>query len=299
MQLTGHAGEVYGLRFSPDGSALASCSFDKQIFLWQTSGDCTNYAVLSGHRNAVLEINWFQDGEKLVSAAADKTVRAWDAEAFVQVKKITEHTACVNAVCTLPRGPPLFVSGSDDGKVKVFDLRVKRSVRTLEDDFPVTSVAFAESGEQVYSGGLDNKIKAWELRKGAVAMELSGHSDTVTGLRLSPDGTHLLSNSMDNTLREWDVRPFAPANRCVKVFTGHQHNFEKILLRCGWSADGTRVAAGSADSFVYVWDEATCRILYKLPGHRGSVNDVQFHPKEPVVASASSDRTIFLGELAQ
>ena len=39
----------------------------------------------------------------------------------------------------------------------------------------------------------------------------------------------------------WDMRPFAPANRCTKVFTGHQHNFEQNLLKCDWSPDGSRV----------------------------------------------------------
>ena len=37
------------------------------------------------------------------------------------------------------------------------------------------------------------------------------------------------------------MRPFAPANRCTKVFTGHQHNFEQNLLKCDWSSDGSRV----------------------------------------------------------
>ena len=26
----------------------------------------------------------------------------------------------------------------------------------------------------------------------------------------------------------WDIRPFAPLERCLKVFTGAQHNFEKV-----------------------------------------------------------------------
>lgn len=42
----------------------------------------------------------------------------------------------------------------------------------------------------------------------------------------------------------------------------------------------------------------TCEVLYALPGHKGSVNEVVFHPKEPIVGSCSNDRTIFLGELA-
>lgn len=44
----------------------------------------------------------------------------------------------------------------------------------------------------------------------------------------------------------WDLRPYAPANRCTKVFTGHQHNFEKNLLRCAWSPDGSQVRRWSA-----------------------------------------------------
>lgn len=34
--------------------------------------------------------------------------------------------------------------------------------------------------------------------------------------------------------------------------------------------------------FVYIWDTTTRRILYKLPGHAGSVNEVAFHPEEPI-----------------
>lgn len=39
----------------------------------------------------------------------------------------------------------------------------------------------------------------WDLRKNDVLYKMSGHTDTVTGLRLSPDGSFVLSNAMDNT----------------------------------------------------------------------------------------------------
>lgn len=68
----------------------------------------------------------------------------------------------------------------------------------------------------------------WDLRKNAILYELKGHTDTVTGVSLSPDGSYLLSNAMDNSLRIWDIRPYAPQERCVKIFAGHQHNFEKV-----------------------------------------------------------------------
>ena len=47
---------------------------------------------------------------------------------------------------------------------------------------------------------------------------------------------------------------------------------------------------------MYVWN-VDGKIVYKLSGHLGSVNDVQFHPKESIILSASSDKQIYLGEL--
>lgn len=149
----------------------------------------------------------------------------------------------------------------------------------------------------MYSGGIDNDIKVWDLRKNELLYVMKGHTDTVTGMTLSPDGSYLLTNAMDNTLRIWDVRPYAPQDRCIKILTGHQHNFEKNLLRCAWSSDGNKVSAGSADRYVYIWDTTSRRIIYKLPGHNGSVNDIDFHPNESIIMSGSSDKQIYLGEI--
>jgi len=102
---------------------------------------------------------------------------------------------------------------------------------------------------------------------------------------------------MDNTARMWDIRPFAEGNRQAKVFHGHQHNFEKILLKCSWSPDGSLVGVGSSNRFVYAYSTSTAQIKYKLPGHAGSVNEVVFHPEEPIIASCSSDKHIYLGEI--
>jgi len=303
MLLAGHKAEVFTAKFSPSGKHLASGSFDKEIFLWNVYGDCENYNVLRGHGGAVLELHWSGDGQQIVSCSVDKTLHVWDAETGHRVKKLRDHTSYVNSCCPARRGPSL-VSGSDDTTARMWDVRVRGSVTTLPHKYAITSVAMGDPGgagspnpHQVLTGGLDNDIRVWDLRKNDVLFSLKGHTDTITGLRLSPDGSYVLSNAMDNSVRIWDIRPYAPFQRCVKVLTGAQHNFEKNLLRCSWSPDGSKVSAGSADRFVYVWDTTTRMILYKLPGHSGSVNEVDFHPHEPIIASCSSDKTIYLGEI--
>jgi len=297
MLLTGHSGDIFSVRFHPEGQFLASSGFDRQIFLWNTYGECDNFAVMSGHAGAVMELCFSTDGDQLYTCSTDKTLAIWDVASGQRTRKMRGHTTFINTVSSARRGPTLLCSGGDDSTVRLWDGRKKTPTTTLQATYQVTAGAFSDTAEQVFSSGIDNEVKVWDLRKNAVLYRMKGHSDTVTGLTLSPDGSYLLSNSMDNSLRIWDVRPFAPSERCLKILTGHQHNFEKNLLRCDWSPDGRQVTAGSSDRHLYIWDTTTRRIVYKLPGHHGSVNDCRFHPTEPILASASSDKQIYLGEI--
>ncbi|CAL1287098.1 unnamed protein product, partial [Larinioides sclopetarius] len=267
------------------------------LVFWNVYGECENFAVLSGHTGAVLDLKFSTDGGHLFSASTDKTLSIWDTEVGARIKKLKGHSSYINSCCPARRGPQLICSASDDCTVKVWDSRKRGALHSFQDTYQVTAVTFNDTAEQIISGGIDNVIKVWDMRKTGVLYKMVGHSDTITGLALSPDGSYILSNSMDNTLRIWDIRPFAPQERCVKIIQGHQHNFEKNLLKCSWSPDGSKITAGSADRFVYIWDTASRRILYKLPGHNGSVNEVNFHPKEPIVMSCSSDKQIYLGEI--
>ena len=94
---------------------------------------------------------------------------------------------------------------------------------------------------------------------------------------------------------KWNISPSEPKNWTQKLIffslvrlwfinnTANEHTIcFQNLLRCAWSPDGSKVTAGSGDRFVYIWDTTSRRILYKLPGHTGSINEVDFHPTENI-----------------
>lgn len=152
-------------------------------------------------------------------------------------------------------------------------------------------MALSEAGNELYSGGIDNDIKVWDLRNQKVAYSMIGHTDTVTSLAISPDSQSLLSNSMDSTVRTWDIRPFAPTDRQVKTYDGATSGLEKNLVRASWDAKGEKIGAGSGDRTVVIWDAKSGKLLYKLPGHKGSVNDVRFSPGSEPISEKSCRRS--------
>jgi len=298
MLLEGHQGDVYASKFNAKGNAIASASFDQKIFLWSVFGQCDNYAVLSGHKGAVLDLAWSHDSSQIYSVSTDLFVGVWDAEVGVSVRRLRGHKKIINTCATPPSlNANLLATGSDDGSIKIWDPRRRACVHSFANDFAVTALSFNTKGDQLFSGGLDNVIKVWEMRKLAVEYHLVGHTDTVTSLKLSPDGNNILSNAMDSTVRSWNIRPFAGGERLEKIFVGAQHNFEKNLIKVAWTPDGRHVASGSSDRMVYIWNYDSQQLVYRLPGHKGSVNEVDFHPLEPIVLSGSSDKNLYLGEL--
>eukprot|EP00472_Partenskyella_glossopodia_P014788 CAMPEP_0197515142 /NCGR_PEP_ID=MMETSP1318-20131121/357_1 /TAXON_ID=552666 /ORGANISM="Partenskyella glossopodia, Strain RCC365" /LENGTH=360 /DNA_ID=CAMNT_0043063425 /DNA_START=39 /DNA_END=1121 /DNA_ORIENTATION=- len=300
MLLTGHSGPIYTCKFDATGELMASGGMDKLLFLWRIDGKCENISTLKGCDGAILDLAWYRNGEYLITASADKTGTVFDVESQEKIKRLRGHTSFVNSVSASRRGEPYLLTGSDDGSAMVWDIRVRGAQKTLKDEkspYPILSCAFSDDSTQAFTAGIDEQISVWDIRKEQVVYKLQGHTDCVTGLSVSPDGRYLLSNSMDNTMKMWDVRPYVSTARFTRQFVGHRHNMDKTLLKCSWNADASRVTAGSADRFVYVWDAQSGNILYKLPGHAGSVNEVQFHPKEPIIVSCSNDKKIYLGEI--
>lgn len=245
--LTGHEGEVFSVKFNSKGTLLASAGFDKQIFLWDVYNKCINTCVLRGHTNAILDLHWSTDGSKIYTASADKTLAAWDVETKKRLKKFIAHTSFVNSCHPARRGLDVVVTGSDDSTAKIWDLRARTHVNSFAHKYPVLSVSFNDTAEKLLTGGIDNQIRLWDIRKNDVEYGLAGHTDSITGLALSHEGSYLLSNSMDQMLRVWDIRPFVSGSRCLKTFTGLTHSFEKCLLRTCWNSDGSLLSAGSAD----------------------------------------------------
>lgn len=305
FELVGHEGEVFACDLSHSGEFIASAGFDRVILLWSISDGLRNFSTLRGHTNAVLQVRWCkQDGSKLFTASADKSVAWWDAVEGERIKRLRGHTSIVNC-CSLNRtGSPLGFSGADDGTVKVWDMRTRTCSSTFEHSYQILSVDSSESGDRIFAGTIDDSVLVLDPRNLSAPLETLSVSeiDSVTGLAVSNDGDSLLSLSMNGTVHLWDIRPFCESeDRCMQTYSRITNNHDWNLLRVRWSPDDLYFAVGSSDKAVPIHKvrpsiDDMDSLAYSLQGHKGTVNEVIFHPKERYsTLSASSDRSLMYG----
>lgn len=55
--------------------------------------------------------------------------------------------------------------------------------------------------------------------------------------------------------------------------------------------------SGAASQVVFVFNVETGKMVHSLGGHAATVNQVEFAPQSNVIASASSDKSIIMGEV--
>ncbi|CAO3587845.1 unnamed protein product [Absidia cylindrospora] len=129
--LLGHESNIYSI--VTDGIKVAAGSLSTHIRVWSVdTGDCL--AVLHGHTSLVGQLELVAASgptspATLVSGGADGCLRVWDwNEPFHCLQRISAHD---NSITCLQCDDRWILSSGNDGRVKLWDRKQGRLVRTL------------------------------------------------------------------------------------------------------------------------------------------------------------------------
>jgi len=288
--LTGHAGPVWGVAFSPDGRILATSGGDNTVRLWDATGHSQLGSPIA-QPGRVLGLAFSPDGATLATANTDQTVRLWNVASRTQVATLTGHTAEVANVAFSPDGKTLASAGYDH-TVRLWNLAqpaVPGTALTGHTD-AVYVVAFSPDGATIASAGLDNTVHLWDV----ASRNPLGQPITTGGhvVAYCPDGKTLATadappNISTVGVRLWDV---ASHNQLADPISppapAHYLTF---------SPDGRTLATGGTDGAVLLWDVGSRRQLGAvLNGHTSAVNAMAFSPDGATLATTSDDATVRL-----
>ncbi len=314
-----HTCEVFSVCFSPDGKRIVTGggvftlstrpTIPGEVKVWDAEKG-TEILALKGQTGRVCSVCFSPNGKRIAGASADGTLRVWDAEKGQELLTIKGQTRNIGSVCFSPDGKRL-ASLSSDASVKVWDAEKGQELLSVKWQGRLSDICFSPDGKRLacsragdrYAGEMkvsDAEIKVWDAQKGQELLSLKLPTSGPACVCFSPDGKRLATGSNDQTVRVWD----AQKGQELLVLKGHTTGRSALLGQpltfissvC-FSPDGKRLASGSADRTVKVWDVEKGQELFTLTGHTDILRSICFSPDGKRLASASKDQTVKVWDL--
>merc|ERR1719323_290325 len=237
--------------------------------------------------NYIRSIKLLPDGRTLVVGGEASTISIWDLAAPTPRIK-AELTSAAPACYALAISPDSKVCFSccRDGNIAVWDLHNQTLVRQFQGHTDGAScIDISADGTKLWTGGLDNTVRSWDLREGrqlqqddfssqifclgycptgdwlAVGMENSNvevlhsnkpdkyqlhlHESCVLSLKFANCGKWFVSTGKDNLLNSWRT-PYG-----ASIF---RSNETSSVLSCDISTDDKYIVTGSGDKKATVYE---------------------------------------------
>ncbi|KAG8370679.1 hypothetical protein BUALT_Bualt13G0008400 [Buddleja alternifolia] len=238
-----------------DGKLLAAGDLTGTIHVFDAKSR-SHLRRLKGHSAAARAVRYPRAADKfhLFSGGDDSVVKYWDVTTEKCLFNLLGHKDYVRCCDASPVSDEMFVSGSYDHKVRVWDVRVSNagSVMELNHEKPVESVIYLPSGGLIATSG-GNFVKIWDvIGGGKLLYSMESHNKTVTGLCMGKIGKEsgdeaeqyrILSVSLDGYMKVFDYAKF-------KIT--HSMRFPTPLLSIGFSPDCSTRVIGASKGTLYI-----------------------------------------------
>lgn len=233
---------AYCGRFRSDGQLLVAGCEDSVVRLFDVNGKVA-LRMFKGHTKAVHVTDFTSDQYQILTGSDDYTCRLWDIPNSTELSSFQEHTDYIRCGITSKLNRNLFLTGSYDHTVKLFDTRTDKSVLSMDHGQPVESLLlYPSEGLLVSAGG--RYVKVWDLLKaGQPLVSLKHHHKTVTCLCLSSNGQRLLSGSLDRHVKVYNTTTY-------KVV--HSFDYAASILSLALASDDESIVVGMTNGILNI-----------------------------------------------
>src|SRR5262245_21333279 len=208
--LTGHEAPVVALAVSPNGTTLASASWDHTARLWPLAGRAPR--VIARHTQNVNGVAFTPDGRALVTAGYDATLRITPLGGEGTPVVATLPTA-LNAVAVAPDRE--IVTAGADGKVYLLSAAGELKAEIEAAQTPIIAVAVSGDGRLIAAAGIRGSVAIIDRAARRLERTLVGPGLPVWSVAFFPDSRTLLTGGTDRIIRRWDAVTGEPIGNVV------------------------------------------------------------------------------------
>ncbi|XP_022751994.1 WD repeat-containing protein 44-like [Durio zibethinus] len=206
-----------------------------------------------GHASDILDLAW-SSTNFLVSSSMDKTVRLWQVGCD-QCLNIFHHNNYVTCTQFNPIDDNYFISGSIDGKARIWGVSEKRVVHWVDVRDIITAICYRPDGKEFVVGSITGTCHFYEASDNDVNLEaeirIHGGKKTsgnkITSIQFSLDKSHkIMITSEDSKLRIFDGEDI------LCKFKGLPKSGSQ--MSASFTSTGRHIISVGEDCHVYVWN---------------------------------------------
>ncbi len=262
--LQAHKKAVLDIRFSPNGSLLASVSLDETVKLWDVNtAQLLHTFSVKGHREHN-SVAFSPDGTTLVSGGESNTIKFWEVNTGQQVRTLKGQNIFAAQLAFNSDGRILASSSNQvPGNITLWDVKSGQKILTMPRKYRSVSIAFNKDGDRLASQDSDENGKEffnlWDTKTGEIlrrfAIEDMEWVDVIAlmqeyyGLKIWRRYV-LLGNRQvlavlidkDESIVLWDIN----SNDAYTLQTGE-------VSATAFSPNGNILASGGMDGRIKLW----------------------------------------------
>ncbi|XP_033240481.1 WD repeat-containing protein 44 isoform X2 [Drosophila pseudoobscura] len=243
-------------------SLVSQHSAEEAIAMATAAEKCTGpfmpkpFCTYNGHTSDLLDVSWSKN-YFILSSSMDKTVRLW----HISRKECLccfQHIDFVTAIAFHPRDDRYFLSGSLDGKLRLWNIPDKKVALWNEVDGQtklITAANFCQNGQFAVVGSYDGRCIFYNTDQLKYHTQIHVRSTRgknrigrkISGIEPMPGEDKILVTSNDSRVRLYDLRDL---NLSCK-YKGYLNVSSQI--KGSFSHDGKYIIAGSENQCIYVW----------------------------------------------
>ncbi|XP_053304091.1 WD repeat-containing protein 70 isoform X2 [Spea bombifrons] len=298
---------VSALGLDPSGARLVTGGFDYDVRFWDFAGmDASLQAFRSLQPcecHQIKSLQYSNTGDVILVVASNSQAKVLDRDGFpvmecvkgdqyiVDMANTKGHTAMLNGGCWHPKIKEEFLTCSNDGTVRIWDVNNEKKHKNVFKPRSAqgkrvipTCCTYSRDGKLIAAGCQDGTIQIWD-RNMNVHTKFHCRQAHVPGtdtscVTFSYSGVTLATRGGDDTLKTWDIRNF---KKPLHTASGLSNIFP--VSDCCFSPDdkllvtGTSVKKGGGSGKLIFFSMVDFQKAYEIQVTDASVVRCLWHPK--------------------